>query len=368
MPPLENLGMSERQAFWQDKRVFITGHTGFKGSWLSLWLQMLGADLTGYALEPPTQPSLFERARLAEGMASITADVRDLAALQNAMGAQQPDVVFHLAAQPLVRRSYQEPIETVSTNVLGAAHLLEAVRHTPSVRAVVMITSDKCYENKEWLWGYRENDDLGGHDPYSASKACAELVIATYRNSFFPPQKLEEHGVAVASTRAGNVIGGGDWAKDRLVPDIMQAVMQGEPVVIRSPRATRPWQHVLEPLNGYLTLAEHLWQEGSAYAEAWNFGPNDADVKPVSWIVDYITRRWGEGASWRLDQEEQPHENTLLKLDCSKAKARLGWQPKLDLATALDWIVAWFQGYQHEEDMRALSEEQIRRFAQREAT
>lgn len=351
--------MTDRHTFWQGKRVFLTGHTGFKGSWLSLWLQMLGADLTGYALAPPTQPNLFTLARLAGGMESVTADIRDRATLTEVMQAQQPEIIFHLAAQPLVRQSYREPIETLATNVLGSAHLLDAVRQTPGVRVVVMITSDKCYENREWLWGYRETDALGGHDPYSASKAAAELVIASYRRSFFGSGET-----AVASTRAGNVIGGGDWAADRLVPDIMQAVMRGEPVVIRNPQATRPWQHVLEPLHGYLTLAEKLWQDGPALAEAWNFGPNDDDVKPVAWLVDYITHRWGSGASWRHDQTEQPHENTLLKLDCAKAKSRLHWQPRLDLATALDWIVAWFQGYQRGDDVRALTADQIKQFAQ----
>ena len=362
LPPLENMDMIDRHSFWQGKKVFITGHTGFKGGWLSLWLQHLGADLVGYAQTPPTSPSLYEMAHLAEGMHSVIGDVRDLEHLQQVMVEHEPEIVFHLAAQPLVRYSYEQPIETISTNVLGTAHLLEAVRHTSSVRVVVSITSDKCYENKEWHWGYREVDALGGHDPYSASKAAAELMIATYRNAYFPPERYGDHGVALASTRAGNVIGGGDWAMDRLVPDIMRAVMNGRPVIIRNPRATRPWQHVLEPLNGYLLLAEHLWQAGPQFAEAWNFGPNDADVKPVSWIVDYVTSVWAEGASWQLDDAEQPHENTFLKLDCSKAHNRLGWQPRLNLAQTLDWIVDWFQAYQRQENMRAMTIKQIECF------
>lgn len=354
--------MTRQADFWRGKKVLLTGHTGFKGSWLSLWLQKLGAEVVGFALDPPTEPSLFAAAQVAQGMHSIIGDVRDGQRLQEVVRAHQPEIVFHLAAQPLVRYSYKDPIETLSTNVMGTANMLEAVRHSNSVRVVVSITSDKCYENKEWHWGYREVDALGGHDPYSASKAAAELVIATYRNSYFSPATYQQHGVAVASTRAGNVIGGGDWAMDRLLPDIMRALMAGEPVLIRSPRATRPWQHVLEPLNGYIMLAECLWQDGPRFAQAWNFGPQDDDVKPVSWIVDYVTQIWGEGASWVMDGAEQPHENTFLKLDCSLAKSQLGWAPKLNLATALEWIVAWFQGYQRQEDMRALTEEQISRY------
>ncbi len=352
--------MINRNVFWQDKTVLVTGHTGFKGSWLSLWLQQLGANVVGYALEPPTDPSLFEMARVAQRMTSVIGDVRDLAAFQAVFQTYQPEIVIHMAAQPLVRESYKDPLLTLSTNIMGTAHMLEAARQTDSVRVVVSITSDKCYENKEWVWGYREADRLGGHDPYSASKAGAELVISTYRDSF-----MADAGVALASTRAGNVIGGGDWAKDRLVPDIMRSVMDGRPVIIRNPQATRPWQHVLEPLNGYLMVAEHLWEHGRAYAEAWNFGPNDDDVKPVSWICDYITEMWGGGAAWQLDGDDHPHENTLLKLDCSKAKARLGWQPRLNLAEALTWIVEWYQAYQRDADMRAITETQIRQFAEK---
>ncbi len=350
--------------FWNGKRVFITGHTGFKGSWLSLWLQSLGAEIAGFALQPPTNPSLFELAHVAEGMTSVEGDLRDLAALQQAMTEFQPEIVFHLAAQPLVRRSYQAPVETYSTNVLGTVHLLEAVRQTASVKAVVDITSDKCYENREWVWGYRESDRLGGYDPYSSSKACAELVAASYRNSFFNPAQYAEHGVALATVRAGNVIGGGDWAADRLIPDILQAMMRRESVLIRSPHATRPWQHVLEPLHGYLMLAERLYSDGAAYGEGWNFGPDDINVKPVSWIADALYEQWGDGLNWQQDGPPKAHENTYLKLDCTKARAILGWMPKLDIKTTLHWIVDWTKAYQHESDMRQYTEAQIERFMQ----
>jgi CDP-glucose 4,6-dehydratase len=348
--------------FWEDKRVLITGHTGFKGSWLSLWLQKRGAQLVGYAQPPPTTPSLFEVARVAEGMTSIIGDVRDLDQLRSVMSEYKPEIVFHLAAQPLVRYSYEDPVETFTTNIIGTMNMLEAVRHNDAVRVVVSITSDKCYQNNEWVWGYREIDRLGGHDPYSASKASSELVIAAYRDSFFAPQAYDQHGVALASTRAGNVIGGGDWARDRLIPDIMKAIMEDRPVVIRSPRAIRPWQHVLEPLNGYMQLAQRLWSEGPEFAQAWNFGPDSEDLKNVRWIVDYLTGLWGENARWELDQRQHPHEDTFLKLDCSKAHSLLGWSPRLRLPTALEWIVEWYQNYQENEDMQQLTRQQISRF------
>jgi len=350
------------RAFWKDKKVLITGHTGFKGSWMSLWLQSLGANIVGYALQPPTQPSLFGIANVADGMISIVGDVRDLDHLKSIIVEHGPEIVFHLAAQPLVRYSYENPVETYTTNVIGTVNMLEAVRHSVSVRTVVSITSDKCYENKEWFWGYREDERLGGHDPYSSSKGCAELVIAAYRRSYFSPEAHEHREVALASTRAGNVIGGGDWAKDRLIPDIMKAIMEDRPVIIRSPNAIRPWQHVLEPLNGYLCLAERLWAHGPKFAQAWNFGPSGEEAKTVSWIVEYLTSVWGEGARWELDSAQHPHEDTYLKLDCSKAKSLLGWAPKLQLSTTLEWIVEWYRGYQQNEDMRSLTEEQIIRF------
>lgn len=350
------------QSFWADKVVLLTGHTGFKGSWLSLWLQFMSARVVGYAQTPSTNPSLFVAANVAEGMTSLEGDVRDFSALSAAFEKYQPDIDIHMAAQPLVRYSYANPIETYSTNVMGTVHLLEAARLTGSVRAIVNVTSDKCYENREWVWGYRENEPMGGYDPYSNSKGCAELVASAYRNSYFNPNNFATHGVALASARAGNVIGGGDWAEDRLIPDIMRAIVQGKPVGIRNPHAIRPWQHVLEPLSGYLMLAQKLWEDGAAYGEGWNFGPNDEDAKPVSWIVDRLTKTWGEGASWVLDSGDHPHEAHYLKLDCSKAKARLHWHPRWDLEEALQQIVEWYKALHGQNDMRDITLQQIRAY------
>jgi CDP-glucose 4,6-dehydratase len=349
-------------AFWHGKRVLLTGHTGFKGSWLSLWLQSMGAKVIGYALTPPTNPSLFEVANVSSGMTSIIGDIRDLAHLQKVFAEHQPEIVIHMAAQPLVRYSYLEPVETYSTNVMGTVNLLEAIRQTKCVKAVVNVTTDKCYENREWAWGYRENEAMGGFDPYSSSKGCAELVTAAYRNSYFHPEKYHEHGVAIATGRAGNVIGGGDWAEDRLIPDTMRAIVSGQPVNIRNPHSIRPWQHVLEPLSGYLLLAQRLYEEGPAFAEAWNFGPNDDDAKPVGWILDKLTNTWGEGASWQLDKGEHPHEAHYLKLDCSKAKSRLQWQPKWSLATAIEEICVWHKAHAAGADMQAMCLHQIKQY------
>lgn len=349
-------------AFWQGRTVLVTGHTGFKGAWLSLWLHRLGARVIGYALEAPSRPSLFEEAGLEEVVSSVHGDVTDGRALAEVFAAHRPEVVIHMAAQSLVKISYEEPVRTYATNVLGTANVLEAVRRTEGVRAVVVVTTDKCYENREWVWGYRENDRLGGRDPYSNSKACAELVAQSYRDSFFPAERYDEHGVAVATVRAGNVIGGGDWARDRLIPDIVRAVSEGRPVAIRNPHAVRPWQFVMEPLRGYLVLAERLCEQGAAFAEAWNFAPDLRDTRPVSWIVERLTSAWGEGASWRPDPGPHPHEAGFLKLDWTKAFSRLGWEPRMRLAEAIDWIVEWHRAHRRGEPARATTEAQIERY------
>lgn len=348
--------------FWEGKKVLITGHTGFKGSWLSLWLQCKTSDVIGYALNPPSTPNLFETANVAKGMISLFGDVRDFGHLKEVIKEHKPEIVIHMAAQALVRRSYADPLETYSTNVMGTANVLEAVRESSSVRIVVIVTSDKCYDNKEWIWGYRENDPMGGNDPYSSSKGCAELVTSAYRKSYPSEKGDKRHGAAIASVRAGNVIAGGDWAEDRLIPDIVKAFMKNTPVVIRNPHAIRPWQHVLEPLNGYLCLAEKLWERGHDFAEAWNFGPNDGDARPVSWVVKRLANLWGESARWKLDATQQPHENINLKLDCSKAKSLLGWCPKLSLSTTLEWVAEWYKSYQQDKDMRLFTEAEILRF------
>lgn len=324
-------------SFWREKRVFLTGHTGFKGSWLSLWLQSMGAVVTGYALPAPTNPSLFELAKVSDGMTSVLGDIRSGELLFQAMSAASPEIVIHMAAQPLVRYSYQNPVETYDVNVMGTVHLLEAVRKTPSVRAVVNVTTDKCYENREWLWGYRESEAMGGYDPYSSSKACSELVSAAYRQSFFG----RESGIYLATARAGNVIGGGDWASDRLIPDIVKGLLSGDPIVIRNPTSMRPWQHVLEPLCGYLMLAEALFSAGEPYAEAWNFGPYEIDVKPVSWIVDKLVAGWRPARSWDVVPGDHPHEAKVLKLDSAKAGHLLKWKPVLRLEDTLEWILRW---------------------------
>ena len=348
--------------FWRGKKVFITGHTGFKGSWLTVWLRRLGAEVTGYALVPCSGPAMFDAVNAGDGITSIEGDVRNLAKLSAALAQQAPEIVIHMAAQALVKTAYVDPVTTFTTNVVGTLNILEAVRHTPSVRAAVCITSDKCYQNDEWVWGYRENDRMGGHDPYSSSKGCAELLISAYRDSYFHPDKAAQHGVGVASTRAGNVIGGGDWAKDRLVPDTMNAIMSGKPVLIRRPNAVRPWQFVLEPLRGYLDIAERLYAEPAKFAGAWNFGPDIEQIKPVQWITDYLTTRWGESATWILDGATHPHEDHFLRLDCTKAKSLMGWRPALDLPTVLDWIVEWYRAFQKGLDLRAVTEAQIDRY------
>lgn len=350
--------MAEKE-FWQGKNVLITGHTGFKGSWLCLWLSQLGANVTGYALKPPTTPSLYEIAKVESLVHTVEGDVRDLEKLKKTLQAARPEIVIHMAAQPLVRDSYKIPVETYETNVMGTVHLLEAVRRTEGVKAVINVTTDKCYENKEWLWGYRENEPMGGYDPYSSSKGCSELVTSAYRNSFFPPERYKQHGVAAASARAGNVIGGGDWAADRLIPDCIAALTKKRPVTIRSPHAIRPWQHVLEPLSGYMNLARHLYREGAAYAEGWNFGPLESDAKSVGWIVETMCRMWGKDAAYVIDAGEQVHEANYLKLDCAKAKARLGWQPRWTLEESLGKIIEWTHAWQNGENMQNICFDQI---------
>lgn len=340
--------------FWRGKRVFVTGHTGFKGSWLSLWLQKMGAELAGFALAPPTSPALFESARVADGMQSEIGDIRDLDRVKAAVLDFRPEIVLHLAAQPLVRYSYTEPVETYATNVMGTVHLLEAVRQAGSVKAMVNVTTDKCYENREWVWGYRENEPMGGHDPYSNSKGCSELVTSAYRRSF-----CNEEGISLASARAGNVIGGGDWAADRIIPDILRAFEAGREIVIRSPDAIRPWQHVLEPLAAYLLLAEKLYSDGSEWAEAWNVGPREEDARPVSWIVQNMVDLWPHAPGWRVDDDVHPHEAHYLKLDVAKIGARLGWEPRWPLARALEKIVDWHRAYRDGEDIHGVNLRQI---------
>ncbi|WP_327049783.1 CDP-glucose 4,6-dehydratase [Geotalea daltonii] len=349
--------------FFLGKKIFVTGHTGFKGSWLCLWLHQLGAEINGYALDPPTNPSLFKLARVAELLQAHTvADIRDGAALTAAMQKAQPEIVIHMAAQPLVRDSYAIPVDTYAINVMGTVNLLEAVRNCPSVKAVVNVTTDKCYENKEWVWGYRENEAMGGYDPYSSSKGCSELVTSAYRQSFFNPLHYSQHNVAIATARAGNVIGGGDWANDRLIPDIVRSLLAGEPVRIRNPHAIRPWQHVLEPLSGYLTLAQYLFQSGTEYAEGWNFGPADNDARPVEWIVNEMCRLWGNGTRYEIDKGEHLHEAHYLKLDCSKARMRLNWQPHWSLDEALANIIEWVKVYSAGGDIRSCCLEQIKSY------
>jgi CDP-glucose 4,6-dehydratase len=347
---------------WQGRRVFVTGHTGFKGGWLALWLAQLGAEVRGYALDPATEPTLFAAARVGNVIEDTRGDLRDQSALDRAMREFRPEVVFHLAAQPLVRRSYVDPVGTYTTNVIGTANVLESIRTMTSVRAVVVVTTDKCYLNREWHWGYREKDPLGGYDPYSSSKACVEILSASYRSSFFPPERFAAHGVALATARAGNVIGGGDWSEDRLLPDLIRGFISGKPVLIRRPLAIRPWQHVLEPVAGYLALGERLLEGDIAFADAWNFGPWDDDAWPVGRIATEMAHRWGSGASWITDESETVHEAGYLKLDSSKARSELHWSPQLRLKSALEWLVDWYQAWQGGTDMHEFTLNQIARY------
>ena len=344
--------------FWKGRKVFVTGHTGFKGSWLSLWLQDMGAVVKGYALEPNTTPNLFTEANVAQNMDSEIGDVTDLDRICESMNAFNPEVLIHMAAQPLVRLSYKEPVLTYATNVMGTVNVLEAARKCTNLKAIVSVTTDKCYENKEWPWGYRESEPMGGDDPYSSSKGCAELVTAAYRKSFFNGTNC----AALASARAGNVIGGGDWSTDRLIPDILRAFEKSESVIVRNPMSTRPWQHVLEPLSGYLVLAQHLYEKGSEFAEGWNFGPKDEDCKSVSWILDKMVAKWGKGATWELDKNNNPHEAGFLKLDCSKASNHLNWHPKWQLEATLEMIINWHQKYMLGKNIQELCLLEIAKF------
>jgi CDP-glucose 4,6-dehydratase len=346
---------------WRGRRVFLTGHTGFKGGWLALWLAKLGARVRGYALDPCTEPNLFQVAKVGEAVEDIRGDILDRTRLEASLVEFAPEVVFHLAAQPLVRRSYADPLGTYATNVMGTAHILEAVRRSASVRAVVAVTTDKCYENQEWVWPYRETDPLGGHDPYSSSKACAELVSASYRSSFFPVESLSDHRVALATARAGNVIGGGDWSEDRLVPDLIRGFVKNEPVSIRRPKAIRPWQHVLEPLRGYMQLAERLLEQKSQFATAFNFGPEE-NAWPVERIAAKMAQAWGGGARWANDEEPGVHEAGSLRLDSSKARAELGWRTPLGMDRALEWTIDWYRAWHRGQEMRPVTLEQIDRY------
>jgi CDP-glucose 4,6-dehydratase len=346
--------------FWLGKKVFLTGHTGFKGGWLSLWLASMGAKVTGYALAPNSQPNFFQAAKVNDDLEkSYIADICNLENLQKAMRDAKPDIVIHMAAQPLVRYSYLNPVKTYATNVMGTVHVLEAIRLLDCVRSAVIVTTDKCYENKEWPWGYRESEPMGGYDPYSNSKGCAELVTSAYRQSYFPTDKYANHGLAIASARAGNVIGGGDWSEDRLIPDAIRAFELKQPLMLRNPLATRPWQYVLEPLSGYLVLAQALYQDNVKYNGAWNFGPRDDDARTVQDVVNLLINNWNGPASWLQDHLEQPHEAHSLKLDCSKARQLLNWIPKLNLEQAIERIATWHLAFQTEADIKDISLKQI---------
>ena len=342
------------QSFWNGRRVLITGHTGFKGSWLAFWLKLLGAELCGYALAPETQPNLFENLQLKNQIKSVIGDVRDLRAFEKALKDFQPEIVFHLAAQSLVRKSYRAPVDTYTTNVIGTINILEAVRSVDFVKAIVVVTTDKVYENKEWHWAYRENERLGGFDPYSNSKACAEMATASYRNSFF----AKSHTL-IATARAGNVIGGGDWSEDRLLPDVFRSLIFDGKLLIRNPHSIRPWQHVLEPLAGYMKLAEKLYEGEKSFADAWNFGSSEEDAKPVGWILDEIKRIWNKPVNWEITDGKQPHEAKILKLDSTKAKSELEWLPKLSLEEAVNLTAEWYRGFKEKENLIELTKNQI---------
>jgi len=363
---LEKLGLILNKSpqvdaqFWTGKKIFLTGHTGFKGGWLTTWLSSMGAKVTGYSLAPNTNPNLYEVAKIVRQCEqSHIGDIRNLDELRSAMLTSNPDLVIHMAAQPLVRYSYANPVETYATNVMGTVHVLEAIRSCPNVRSALMVTTDKCYENREWIWGYRENEPMGGHDPYSNSKGCAELVTSAYRHSFFLEGEYLKHGVALASARAGNVIGGGDWSIDRLLPDAILAFESHTPLMIRNPLAIRPWQHVLEPLSGYLVLAQALYERGVQFNGAWNFGPNHVDARSVKEVIEILISKWGGSASWQQDGNPAPHEAHFLKLDCTKAQQELGWNSRWSLEKALSEIIQWQKEFRSNRDMQSFMRQQI---------
>ena len=348
--------------FWENKKVLLTGHTGFKGSWLSIWLKKLGVELVGFSKDIPTKPSLFEIAKVSEGMTSITGNIEDFTTIQKVLKENKPEIVIHMAAQSLVRKSYEEPINTFATNVMGTVNLLQAVKTTGSTLVLINITSDKCYENKGTEKAFSENSPMGGYDPYSSSKGCAELVTSAFRDSFFNLKEFDQHGCSLSSVRSGNVIGGGDWAKDRLIPDIMNSISKRIPTQIRNTRSIRPWQFVLEPLFGYLILAQRMWEEGKEFSEPWNFGPDETDCKSVKWILEKISKELDDRFSWKEDTRDNPHEAEMLKLDCNKAKKRLGWKTKLDVNETIEWTVNWYKEYFKNSDMKEYTENQIDKF------
>ena len=347
---------------FSNKKVLITGNTGFKGSWLSIWLKKLGVELIGFSKDIPTKPSIFELAKVSEGMTSIIGDINDFSLIQKVIEKNKPEIVIHMAAQSLVRRSYENPIETFATNVMGTANLLQSINTTRNTKVVINVTSDKCYENSGAETIFSEDSPMGGYDPYSSSKGCAELVTSAFRDSFFNLKEFDTHGCSLSSVRSGNVIGGGDWAKDRLIPDIMNSISKRIPTQIRNTRSIRPWQFVLEPLFGYLILAQRMWEEGKEFSEPWNFGPDETDCKSVKWKLEKISKEWDDGFSWKEDTRDNPHEAEMLKLDCNKAKKRLGWKTKLDVNETIEWTVNWYKEYFKNSDMKEYTENQIDKF------
>ena len=351
--------------FWKNKKVLLTGHTGFKGSWLSIWLKKLEVELIGFSKDIPTEPSLFKLAEVSENMISIIGDIKNFSLIQKTIQENQPDIIIHMAAQSLVRKSYEDPLETFSTNIMGTANVLEAIKMSEKTRVVINVTSDKCYENNGMEEKFSENSPMGGYDPYSSSKGCSELITSAFKNSFYNSKKFDSHKVALSTVRAGNVIGGGDWAKDRLIPDIIDSISKKIPTQIRNTNSVRPWQFVLEPLNGYLLLAERMWEKGNKFSEAWNFGPNDESCKSVKWILEKISKEWGEKFFWEEDHKENPHETSILKLDCKKAKERLGWETKLNINEALEWTINWYKKFLENSNMKEYTKKQIEEFESR---